>query len=517
MTQSPTVLIVDDDPYGLSFFRSSLKLSGFRVVTALSVREAQERVTEMGPDSFDAILTDFRMPELTGLDLLTWIRRKDPTLGTVLITAQGEKDLIKRSLSEGACDFLEKPVTHEVLRDTLKKAVTQTGRMRKFESDQVELRDVGRMDRTLNTYIEDTLSGQVEVFYRPLHEIGGDFLSAVRLGERKFGLLVGDVTGHDLQAGFLSVYLNGLARGTNAAGQPLEAAMDLINRSLFEQRQKASSEKLSPSVAATTVTVDLDEEALFVANNGFPPPLLVDETGFVRSTGFGGFPLGWSREQPARPERVELGRTRCVLFHSDGLVEAAEELKINLFSLIYRLTSSKDKAAYFDFPAEDDILLINLKILPTLHNGVQTTLIPIVHESYTGDECENIDHLQSVWRRSIQFAINDDLGDRLYDLLICLREGMLNALLHGCEASPEKVAVLNMTFDPASSIIRVRIDDPGKGHTFDLAKRIAELERPEGHKLGLGIVQHLSDHFNIENKGASLVFDFHVKPDEDGN
>lgn len=517
MTQSPTVLIVDDDPYGLSFFRSSLKLSGFRVVTALSAREAQDRVTEMGPDSFDAILTDFRMPDLTGLDLLTWIRRKDPTLGTVIITAQGEKDLIKRSLSEGACDFLEKPVTHQLLRDTLAKAVSQTGRMRKFESDQVELQDVGRMDRTLNTFIEGSLARQVDVFYKPLHEIGGDFLTAVRMSEKRYALLVGDVTGHDLRAGFLSVYLNGLARGVSAGGQPMEAAMDLINRFLYEQRQDATADRLAPSVAATTLTVDLDEGVLFVANNGFPPPLLVDESGFVRSTGFGGFPLGWAREQPARPEKIELNRTRLVLFHSDGLVEAAEDLKINLFSLIYRLTSGKDTIGNLNFAAEDDILLITLKILPTLKNGVQTTLIPIVHESYTGDECENIDHLQSVWRRSIQFAINDDLGDRLYDLLICLREGMLNALLHGCEASPEKVAVLNMTFDPATSIIRVRIDDPGKGHTFDLAKRIAELERPEGHKLGLGIVQHLSDHFNIENKGASLVFDFHVKPEEDGD
>ena len=137
---------------------------------------------------------------------------------------------------------------------------------------------------------------------------------------------------------------------------------------------------------------------------------------------------------------------------------------------------------------------------------------PILSEHYAGMEVDHIDHLQSNWRRSVSFALQDRLGDRLYELLICIREGMLNALTHGCESSSEKFAHLQISLNEEKDTIRVFIDDPGKGHSFDLEKRLVRLDRETGKNLGLGIVQHLSDNFSIENQGTSLVFDFQIKP-----
>ena len=145
--------------------------------------------------------------------------------------------------------------------------------------------------------------------------------------------------------------------------------------------------------------------------------------------------------------------------------------------------------------------------------SLEESFEPILSEHYAGTECEHIDQLQANWRRSVTFALDDRLGDRLYDLLICIREGMLNALIHGCERSAEKFAHLQISINEAQKILRIHIDDPGRGHTFDLRERLEQISKKTGKHLGLGIIQHLSDSFAVENKGTSLVFDFKITPD----
>ncbi len=145
--------------------------------------------------------------------------------------------------------------------------------------------------------------------------------------------------------------------------------------------------------------------------------------------------------------------------------------------------------------------------------SLEDSFEPILSEHYAGTEFEHIDQLQANWRRSITFAMGDRLGDRLYDLLICIREGMLNALIHGCERSAEKFAHLQVSINEAGEVLRIHIDDPGRGHTFDLQERLEQINQKSGKHLGLGIIQHLSDSFSIENKGTSLIFDFKISAD----
>ncbi len=506
-----TVLVVDDDSYGLTFFRSSLKLSGYKVVTAISAMEAQEQLEKLGCKMFSAVLTDFRMPERTGIDLLRWIRQKDPSLATIIITAQGEKELVKRSLSEGAVDFVEKPITHQLLREVIAKAVAQTLRMRKYESDQEGLRDAGRMDQIFNTFLGPDIKPHILMRYQPLHEVGGDFFNAQRVGEDSFLIVAGDVSGHDIRSGFVSAYFQGMIRGLSEINQSIDQGLALFNRLLCKDwRTNGANGDVTTSLVVSALEIDLRAQTLRVTSCGFPPVVLCDRHGFVTFSKFGAFPMGWDINQTLTPETLSLDGIEFLSMHTDGLIDFATELEIDPFSLIYRLLQEADGTETSALHSADDILLLRFFLNPNHESN--TLYQPILHESYSGDEYEDIDHLQAVWRRSIQFAIEDELGDRLYDLLICLREGMLNAFLHGCEGLPEKVCTLQMSYNAEEKIVRVRIDDPGKGHSFDLKQRLSELPEAGGRQLGLGIIQHLSDRFGIENKGTTHVFDFHINP-----
>jgi anti-sigma regulatory factor (Ser/Thr protein kinase) len=246
-------------------------------------------------------------------------------------------------------------------------------------------------------------------------------------------------------------------------------------------------------------------------NYGLTPALLVSNKGAHYECIHGRFPLGWVEDIDSDPEVLPIANRSALYIFTDGLSEFANNLVINPFSLFYRILHPVNTEEDLILEPSDDILALRFLFNPEI--PVEQIFEPILSEHYAGTEIDHLDHLQSNWRRSVSFALGDELGDRLYDLLICVREGMLNALVHGCERSPEKFAHLQISINESKNLLRVYIDDPGKGHTFNLEERLQEIRKETGKHLGLGIIQHLSDELTIENKGTSLVFDFEISPD----
>lgn len=141
-------------------------------------------------------------------------------------------------------------------------------------------------------------------------------------------------------------------------------------------------------------------------------------------------------------------------------------------------------------------------------NSPSSNVIELIDETYSGDEVVLIDKMQAIWRRSLKYALPRVFEGRLFDVVTCLREGMLNALTHGCERSAEKTCSLLIAYDASQRTLHVRIDDPGSGHHF-----FPQLHAPEtlgvGHTpFGLSMIQHLSDDFRVENEGSTLIFSF---------
>jgi FixJ family two-component response regulator/anti-sigma regulatory factor (Ser/Thr protein kinase) len=504
------VLIVEDDLYGLRFLESSLRLAGFSILSARSYESACELIQEQGFSSFAAVLTDYRLPKKTGLELLRWIRGGDPSLATVIITGQGEKSIVEGSLELGAFRYLEKPVTHQTLKGVMLEAADQTRRSRQSLSDRKGLEDLEQLDQALNGTVPESLKERVQLYYRPLHEVGGDFFIAHETLGRGTLLLLGDVSGHDIRSGFVSTYFQGMFRGCVESGSTVKAFIDLFNRTLLAQsRGTVDENRISLSLAAFELNPGDDHISHW--NYGMPPCVAVGSDGRLHFSKGGNFPLGWVSELNLQPLSIPLASIDRLFIFTDGLHELATDLKVNPMSVLFRLIQAEKGTNTLLFEPSDDFLVVQYSI----HNQRPLNAIyePIISEHYAGTEVEHIDHLQSNWRRSLVFALEDRLGDRLYDLLICIREGMINALTHGCERSPEKFAHLQICLDADRENLRVVIDDPGRGHQFNLQRTLEGINRHESKHLGLGIIQHLSDEFAIENSGTSLVFDFEVKPE----
>ncbi len=114
------VLVVDDEPDICALLEITLQRMGIEATSSTSMREALKLV---GKRNFDLCLTDMRMPDGDGLDLVQHIQLHCPDLPVAVITAHGSVDSAVNALKLGAFDFVTKPVNLEMLRRLIDSAL----------------------------------------------------------------------------------------------------------------------------------------------------------------------------------------------------------------------------------------------------------------------------------------------------------------------------------------------------------------------------------------------------------
>jgi two-component system, cell cycle sensor histidine kinase and response regulator CckA len=113
------LLLVDDDPGVRRALESTLVRHGMLVETASNGREAADKV-KLG--SFDVVVTDISMPEMTGIEFLRAVREHDVDVPVILITGQPDIESAVRAVEYGAFRYLAKPVSNQELRETVLRA-----------------------------------------------------------------------------------------------------------------------------------------------------------------------------------------------------------------------------------------------------------------------------------------------------------------------------------------------------------------------------------------------------------
>src|SRR3569833_128339 len=123
--EKPTVLIVDDEPDLLELVSLTLSRMNLQARTAADVTSARRMLKS---EKFDLCLTDMRLPDGDGLDLVAWIQQNRAELPVAVITAHGNVDSAVRALKLGAFDFVSKPLDLGVLRKLVGSAIRLSDR-----------------------------------------------------------------------------------------------------------------------------------------------------------------------------------------------------------------------------------------------------------------------------------------------------------------------------------------------------------------------------------------------------
>ncbi len=117
--ETKKILIVDDEIEMRIALEATLKREGYVTVTA---ENGQVGLDRLGKEPFDLVLTDMRMPEMGGMDLLRSLKKHYPNVQVVMMTAYGTIDSAVESMKVGAFDYLLKPFSAEIVASTIKRA-----------------------------------------------------------------------------------------------------------------------------------------------------------------------------------------------------------------------------------------------------------------------------------------------------------------------------------------------------------------------------------------------------------
>lgn len=122
------LLIVDDEPLAVRGVKAAVEWESIGISDVYEANDAAEAKEIMDRDRVDIVLCDIEMPQESGMDLLSWIRERKPSVETIFLTCHADFGYAKRAIQLGSLDYLLKPISPEDLKEVIAKAVDKVVR-----------------------------------------------------------------------------------------------------------------------------------------------------------------------------------------------------------------------------------------------------------------------------------------------------------------------------------------------------------------------------------------------------
>jgi len=111
-----SILVVDDEPDMVNMLALALRRRGYEITTVTEAARALSLVSER---LFDVVISDFKMPDMTGLELTSRLKRINPSLKVIIATGYATDDTFAACCAAGASEYIRKPYTIDQLEALL--------------------------------------------------------------------------------------------------------------------------------------------------------------------------------------------------------------------------------------------------------------------------------------------------------------------------------------------------------------------------------------------------------------
>ena len=333
------VLIVDDERSILQALRRLLRKEGFEATFTDSPHEALERLRQ---ESFAVILSDQRMPDMQGTQLLARAREISPDTIRILLTGYGDPEVAIEAINQGAVSsYISKPWDDDELRTLVRQAVTQFELRRENRqlaenlalAREQEISIAAHIQKTLLTgQIPSDLNGvQLTALTVPSQRVDGDFYDFVKYDEYLLDVMVGDVMGKGIPAALLAAaaknqflhVINQLV-ASQFREQQLPPPAEIINR--LHHQLTPQLIQLESFITLCYARFDLRQQHIAYVDCGHTKTIhLHKQTGVCEALQGENLPLGFDCDEEYQQVVARFAAGDTFVFYSDGISEARLE------------------------------------------------------------------------------------------------------------------------------------------------------------------------------------------------
>ena len=178
MNKTYNILVVDDETSMREFLEVLLSKEGYKVSDAKNGKQALNMIQK---NNYDLILTDIRLGDVTGLEVLREAKRKDSDIIVIMISAYSTTEIAVEAMNEGAYDFVPKPFDNNELKQTICKAFELKTLDREKETTSSELRDNMHFNRIIGR------SPGMQAIYKRIEQVGPTKTNVLITGESGTG------------------------------------------------------------------------------------------------------------------------------------------------------------------------------------------------------------------------------------------------------------------------------------------------------------------------------------------
>ncbi|MDZ4262423.1 MAG: SpoIIE family protein phosphatase, partial [Pseudomonadota bacterium] len=325
--------------------------SGFCVFSASDATAALDFLANSDHSLPDLIITDLRMPNGDGLQLLQLLHDRYPSLPVIVISGAGVMNDVVTALRLGARDYLIKPVVDlEVLVHSINKVLDRQDLEEENQRYRTQLEEANReLKENLRVLERDQIAGRrvqrrlmpsgltTEEGYIAAHTIvpslflSGDFVDYAHIKKRYLAFYLADVSGHGASSAFVTIWLKhlvsrmvreeGLFGDENSFAQGADLMLRQINRELHETR-------LSHHLTLFVGVIDtVTHQMHYVVAGHLPMPVLLTEAGAEYLTGRGK-PVGIFKEVNWEVYERKLPEKFALVCFSDGVLETLPQTEL---------------------------------------------------------------------------------------------------------------------------------------------------------------------------------------------
>lgn len=270
------ILIVEDE----DLMREALRdIAGEMGYSALAAADGQEALEMFNREDFNLLITDIKMPRMSGIDLIRSIR-EDPRgreVEIMIISAWGKMEYTLGAIQLGVHHFLLKPfeplefkkqVVHCL--ETLK---IREAKRKMEEERELDLREAAYVQKALMMSEEEAarIAGEggvhLSLIHRPFLPTSGDFIWVKKIGPGKTLFLLLDVCGHGTAAAMIGVRLFNIIDSADRADLAPKDFLALIHNNALAMMPKGRF------VACSCAVYDAREKIITIANAANPPPM----------------------------------------------------------------------------------------------------------------------------------------------------------------------------------------------------------------------------------------------------